>query len=67
MVKRIASTGKTTLLSKQDRVSLRSFEQAARSHVKKVTRSRKAAMKELIDAGIYGADGQLRKQYRSIA
>ena len=67
MVKRIASTGTTILLSKQDRASLRSFEKAARAHVKKVTRSRKAAMQELIDAGIYGADGKLKKQYRSVA
>ncbi len=67
MVKRIASTGTPTLLSKEDRAYLRAFKLAARRHVKKVTRSPEAAMQELIDAGIYTRGGKLRKQYRSVA
>lgn len=67
MVKRVAKTGTTTLLSKDDRAFLRAFERAARRHVKKVTRSPEAAMQELIDAGIYTPGGKLRKQYRSVA
>jgi hypothetical protein len=67
MVKRVASTGSITLLSKEDRAYLRAFRQAARRHVKKVTRTPEAAMQELIDAGIYTPGGKLRKQYRSVA
>ena len=53
-----------TLLSRADRVFLADFEKIAKRHTSKVTRSRETAMQELIDAGIYGRDGKLRKQYR---
>jgi hypothetical protein len=67
MVKRVAKTGTTTLLSKDDRAYLRAFEKSSQSHVKKVTRTRETAMQELIDAGIYSPNRKLRKQYRSVA
>lgn len=67
MVKRVAKSGSTTLLTKDDRAYLLAFKQAARRHVKKVTRTRAAAMQELVDAGIYAPSGKLRKQYRSVA
>jgi hypothetical protein len=67
MVKRVAKSGSTTLLTKDDRVYLRAFRQAARLHVKKVTCSPEAAIQELVDAGIYTPGGKLRKQYRSVA
>ena len=67
MVKRVAKSGSTTLLTKDDRAYLRAFKQAARRHVTKVTRSPEAAMQELVDAGIYTASGKLRKHYRSVA
>lgn len=55
------------MLSKDDRAYLTEFRASSKSHVDKVTRSRAAAMKELIDAGIYGTDRKLKKQYRSVA
>jgi hypothetical protein len=67
MVKRVTKPSSPTLLTKEDRAYLRSFKQAARRHVKKVTRSPAAAIQELIDAGIYTPGGKLRKQYRSVA
>ena len=67
MVKRVTKPSSKTLLSKEDRAYLRSFRRTSRTHVEKVTRTRESAMQELIDAGIYGRDGKLRKQYRSIA
>jgi hypothetical protein len=67
MVKRVAKTGNTTLLSKDDRAYLGAFEKASQRHVKKVTRTRETAMQELIDAGIYGSNRKLKKQYRSVA
>jgi hypothetical protein len=67
MVKRIAKSGSITLLSKDDRASLAAFERTSQAHVDKVTRTRASAVKELVDAGIYGSDGKLKKQYRSVA
>jgi hypothetical protein len=67
MVKRVAQSGTTTLLSKDDRAYLSAFEKAAQRHVDKVTRTPEAAMQELIDAGIYGTNRKLKKQYRSVA
>jgi len=67
MVKRVAKSGTTTLLSKDDRAYLTKFRKSSKDHVDKVTRTRAGAMKELIDAGIYGADRKLKKQYRSVA
>lgn len=67
MVKRVAKSGSTTLLTKEDRAYLRSFRETSKSHVEKVTRTRATAMKELVDAGIYGSNRKLRKQYRSVA
>lgn len=40
------------------------FRKAARAYTKKVTRSRKAALQSLIDAGIFTANGNPRKKYR---
>ena len=67
ITKRIASTGTTTLLTKEDRAELKAFAEAAKNHVDKVTRTREAAIQELIDAGIYGKNGKLTKRYRSVA
>jgi hypothetical protein len=67
MVKRVAQSGTTVLLSKGDRAYLTEFRRASKNHVNKVTRTRETAMKELIDAGIYGTDRKLKKQYRSVA
>ncbi len=67
MVKRIAKSGSITLLSKDDRASLSTFKRTSQAHVDKVTRTRASAVKELVDAGIYGTDGKLKKQYRSVA
>ena len=67
MVKRVTKPSSITLLSREDRAYLRSFRRSSQRHVEKVTRTRESAMQELIDAGIYGADRRLRKQYRSVA
>jgi hypothetical protein len=67
MVKRVAQSGTTTLLSRDDRAYLTKFRNASKIHVDRVTRTRAAAMQELIDAGIYGTDKKLKKQYRSVA
>lgn len=67
MVKRSAKTGSISLLSKEDRVFLADFRKAAKNHVDRVVRTRETAMKELIDAGIYGKNGKLTKRYRSVA
>jgi Spy/CpxP family protein refolding chaperone len=60
----VPKTGSITLLTKEDRAHLRAFKKASMRHVKKVTRTRETAMQELIDAGIYDADGKLNKRYR---
>ena len=41
------------------------FRQAAKEFVAKATRSKKAALKALVDAGIYDKSGRLNKNYRS--
>jgi hypothetical protein len=67
MVKRIAKSGSITLLSKDDRAYLAAFKKSSRAHVREVTKTRESAVQELVDAGIYGANGKLKKQYRSVA
>jgi len=67
VMKRIPKTSLGDGLSKEDRIFLKAFEESSQRHVDKVTRSRKAALQDLIDAGIYGKNGKLTKRYRSVA
>ena len=67
MMKRVAKIGTLSSLSKADQAELTAFRKAAKAHVDKVLSTRKTAKQELIDAGIYGKDGKLRKHYRSVA
>lgn len=64
MFKRVIKPEGTTLLSKDDRAFLTSFRKSSKRYVNKVTRNRESAMQELIDAGIYDANGKLSKRYR---
>jgi hypothetical protein len=67
MLKRVTKAGSSILLSKEDRAYLTKFRKSSKKHVDEVTRSKQAAMRELVEAGIYGANGKLKKQYRSVA
>lgn len=64
MIKRVSRSKSKMLLSRDDRAFLKSFRDSSKRHVAKVTRTRAAAMQELVAAGIYDADGKLNKQYR---
>jgi len=46
------------------RKEVEEFRKAARALTKKVTRSRKAALQSLVDAGIFTPNGNPRKKYR---
>jgi hypothetical protein len=52
------------LMTAAQRKEVQEFRKAARAYTKKVTRSRKAALKSLVDAGIFTPKGNPRKQYR---
>jgi hypothetical protein len=45
--------------------ALAEFREAAKEFIAKGTRSKKAALKVLVDAGIYDKSGRLHKNYRS--
>lgn len=52
------------LMTASQREEVLAFHKAARALSKKVTRSRKAALQSLIDAGIFTPQGNPRKYYR---
>jgi len=47
------------------REAVESFREVAAEFTKKWTRSKKSAMKVLVESGIYTASGKLSKNYRS--
>jgi len=51
-------------MTASQRKELQAFRRAARQFTKKATRSRKAALKTLVDAGFLTPKGNPRKQYR---
>jgi hypothetical protein len=53
-----------TYMSKADREYLADVEKMMKEHVDAVTKTPEMAFQELVDAGIYQADGQLAEQYR---
>lgn len=55
---------KNGLMTAAQREEVLAFRKAARALSKKVTRSRKAALQSLIDAGIFTPNGNPRKKYR---
>jgi hypothetical protein len=67
MAKREKKSGPLILFTAEDRAFLAEFERSSQAHVDRVTKTKESAMQELIDAGIYGRNGKLRKQYRSVA
>jgi hypothetical protein len=54
----------TELMTAAQRREVQEFQKAARAFTKKVTRSRRAALQSLIDAGIFTPNGNPRKKYR---
>lgn len=52
------------LMTAAQRKEVEEFRKAARALTKKVTRSRKAALQSLVDAGIFTPNGNPRKKYR---
>lgn len=52
------------LMTASQRKEVLAFRKAARAFTKKVTRSRKAALQSLVDAGIFTPKGNPRKKYR---
>ncbi|MBV8630735.1 MAG: hypothetical protein JOZ83_07415 [Silvibacterium sp.] len=52
------------LMTASQRKEIEEFRKAARQFTKKATRSRKAALKTLIDAGFFTPKGNPRKPYR---
>lgn len=52
------------LMTADQRKEVEEFRKAARAYAKKVTRSRKAALQSLIDAGIFTPKGNPRKYFR---
>jgi len=52
------------LMTASQREEVLAFRKAARAYTKKVTRSPKAALQSLIDAGIFTPKGNPRKKYR---
>lgn len=52
------------LMTASQREEVLAFRKAARALSKKVTRSRKAALQSLVDAGIFTPNGNPRKKYR---
>ena len=67
MAKPVAPLEKDTLLSREDRAYLKDIQVSYAKRLKRVTRTPELAAKELQEAGILGADGKLRKQYRRVA
>ncbi len=67
MAKRIKTTERIILYTREDRAFIADFEKSSKAHVAKVTRTRESARQELVDAGIYNADGTLHKNYRTVA
>jgi Spy/CpxP family protein refolding chaperone len=51
-------------MTDSQRQEVQAFRQAAHRFVKKATRTRKAALKSLIAAGLFTDKGNPRKQYR---
>lgn len=51
-------------MTASQREEVLAFRKAARALSKKVTRSRKAALQSLVDAGIFTPNGNPRKKYR---
>jgi hypothetical protein len=64
MKQTVLESGSIVLLTEEDVAYLDEFEAAIRRNRERVGTSREAAMRELIDAGVYGEDGQLTAQYR---
>jgi hypothetical protein len=60
--KRAATPAPTDLSSRE---AVEHFRKAAAEFMKKATRSRKSAMKALVESGIYTKSGKLSKNYRS--
>lgn len=60
--KRTAARGVTDLTSRE---AVERFREAAAEFTKAGTRSKDAAMKVLVEAGIYTKSGKLSKNYRS--
>jgi hypothetical protein len=52
------------LMTATERKEVREFRKAAREYAKIATRSRKAALQSLVDAGIFTPNGNPRKKYR---
>ena len=64
MMLRVNKFASKTLLSRADRAYLAKIRKTSKLHVKQVTLTPDLAFQELVDAGIYQADGKLAKQYR---
>jgi hypothetical protein len=66
MVKTLSTTRKS-LLTKDDRAYLARFRRAANRYNRAATQSPEAALKALVDLGLYGKDRKPLKQYRKSA
>lgn len=51
------------LMSARDRKDVAEFRKAAKEFTKEATKSPEAALRALVDLGIYTPSGRLRKQY----
>lgn len=58
------SAPKSDLMTASQREEVLAFRKAARAFTKKATRSRKAALQTLVDAGFVTPKGNPRKHYR---
>jgi len=58
------STNDLGLMTAEERKEVETFRKAARKVTRKATRSRESAIQFLIDAGIFGEDGEPKKQFR---
>lgn len=58
------STNDLGLMTAEQRKEVEAFRKAARKVTRKATRSRESAIQLLIDAGIFGEDGEPKKQFR---
>ncbi len=58
------STDDLGLMTAAERKEVEAFRKAARKVMRKATRSRESAIQFLIDAGIFGKDGEPKEQFR---